>query len=217
MHVNTEYEQGTWVRTSVLQSYCSVNAMVCSCLWLCCSLIKHLVNSILRLHILTMSVRGGMHRYRGHVEWGVPLLMRERLKDPHAFAVSLRASEEICCLLRSESLKLKCLCWQRTNGIFPLRKRCRIVLACSKCQRKNVCCSTPLMKHAHEIKACILLPMFRFYMYKEVGRGGGKRERWGKIQEVSEQRERCRSSLVYRYVFCTLEVRVNWIFMSEYE
>lgn len=75
-------------------------------------------------------------KHRGHAEWAAPLLMRERLKDPNAFPVSLRASEEICCLLRSESLKLKCVCWQRTNGIFPLRKRCRIVLACSKCQGK---------------------------------------------------------------------------------
>lgn len=97
--------------------------------------------------------------------------------------ISLRASEEICCLLRSESLKLMCLCWQRTNGIF--HKRCKIVLACSKCQGKNVSWSTPLMKHAHEIKACILLPMFRLYMYKEVGRGRVKRETW---QETSRER-----------------------------
>ena len=111
--------------------------------------------------LLTYACPCWLIKHGGHAEWGVPLLMRERLKDPHVFPVSLRASEEICCLLRSESLKLKCLCWQRTNGIFPSRKRCRIVLACSKCQGKNVSWSTPLMKHAHEIKACILLPMFR--------------------------------------------------------
>lgn len=38
---------------------------------------------------------------------------------------------------------------------------------------KNVSWSTPLMKHAHEIKVCILLLMFWLYMYKEVGEKRG--------------------------------------------
>lgn len=155
----------------------------------------------------------------GHAEQGVPLLMRERLKDLHAFPVSLWASEEICCLLRSESLKLKCLCWQRTKGIFLLRKRCRIVLACSKCQEKNVFWSTPLMKHAHEIKACILLLMFRLYMYKEAEIWGGKKEKDDARckRRANREREMPLLSRVNRYAFCTLEVGVNWIFMSERE
>ena len=52
--------------------------------------------------------------------------------------------------------------------------------------------------------------------YEEEAEGGG-REGERKIQEESEQREMLLLSHVYRYVFCTLEVRVNWIFMSEYE
>lgn len=75
-----------------------------------------------------------------------------------------------------------------------------------KVSGKNVFWSTPLMKHAHEIKVCVFPSMFRMYASKEEsgGRGGGRGEK-------KEQTERgmplC--SPVYRYVFGTLEVGVN--------
>lgn len=67
---------------------------------------------------------------------------------------------------------------------------------------QSVSWSTPLMKHVHEIRACILLLMFSLYMYKEVGRGR-------KNREIQEEREMPLFSPVYTYVFCTLEVGVN--------
>lgn len=59
-----------------------------------------------------------------------------------------------------------------------------------KVSGKNVSWSAPLMKHVHEISACMPLLMFSLYTYKEVARIGGK-EKW-----YFRKREGCRPSLL---------------------
>lgn len=59
---------------------------------------------------------------------------------------------------------------------------------------QSVSWSTPLMKHVHEIRACILLLMFSLYMYKEVGRGRKNREIF---QDTRRERDAALLSCVY--------------------
>lgn len=81
-----------------------------------------------------------------------------------------------------------------------------------KVSGKNVSWSAPLMKHVHEISACVPPLMFGLYTYKEVARIGGK-EKW----YFRKKRGMPPFSPVYTCVFSILEVGVNWIFMSECE